>query len=232
MRVTHWRYSLRLRFRSLFRRRQIEQELRDELEFHLNELSEANIAKGMSPKVARAQALRAMEGVEQQKEACRDARGTTLIDDLGRDIHYGLRTLRNSPVFASMAVLSLALGIGANTAIFSLIDTLIMRPLPVPEAARLRLIYFNSEGPYPRYDLSHRLFESVRDHSKVFENVFSWSSHRFQIKQGVDILHVDGFFASGDYFNGLAMKPELGRTFTPKDDHANGGPDGSGRSDQ
>src|SRR5215831_16485117 len=127
MRLKYWFYTAPLRLRSLFRRSQVEQELDEELRYHLDRQIEEHIAKGMTPEEGRYAALRAMGGVERRKEECRDSRRVRWIEDLAQDARYGLRTIGKRPGFTSVAVLSLALGIGANTAIFSASDALLWR---------------------------------------------------------------------------------------------------------
>ena len=140
---------LRLRLLSLFRKNRVDHELDAELRFHLEKQIAANIASGMSPAEARSTALRTFGGVEQIKEECRDARGVVFIETMIADIRYGLRTLRRSPTFTAVAVLSLALGIGANTAIFTLIDAVLIKMLPVKKPEQLVVITWGAKE-WPR----------------------------------------------------------------------------------
>ncbi|HEV2417552.1 MAG TPA: permease prefix domain 1-containing protein, partial [Terriglobia bacterium] len=135
-----WIHKLSLRLRSLFHKGSVERELSDELRFHLEKLIEQNLGKGMAPEEARYAALRELGGVEQIKEECRDMRRVNFIETFLQDIHYALRQLRRSPGMAAVVVLSLALGIGANTAIFSLMDAVMLKNLPVKKPAELVLL--------------------------------------------------------------------------------------------
>lgn len=227
MRSEHWIYTIPLRLRSLFRRNRVEQELDEELRFHMEQRIEQEIASGRNADDARNIARRAMEGLEQKKEECRDVRRLNPIENTIHDLRHAIRVLRKSPVFAGVAVLSLALGIGANTAIFSLIDNLLLRPLPVPQPGRLVQIWLDQGSDRTSFTaLTRALFEQTRARGTAFSGVFTWSDGRFQMRSGAEMIHVNGVLASGDYFRTLGVPAAIGRTFTAAEDVPNGGNNG------
>src|SRR5712671_4395846 len=137
MRLEHWFYTIPLRVRSIFRRSKVEQELDEELRLHLEQLIAQEIAAGKTPDEARIASLKAMDGIERRKEECRDMRRVHQIENLVGDLRHGLRIVRKSPVFAAAITAILALGIGANTAVFSIVDAVLLRPSPFPHADSL-----------------------------------------------------------------------------------------------
>ena len=137
MRPEHWLYTIPLRLRSLFRWAQADQELDDELRDHLERKTEEYVAQGMTQKEAHRRARIDLDGIEQTKQKCRDTRKVNWIQDFIQDLRFGVRILRKSTGFTAVAVLSIALGIGANTAIFSVIQALLLRWLPVPSPQEL-----------------------------------------------------------------------------------------------
>src|SRR5262245_29789334 len=132
MRPERWRYTIPLKLRSLLRRKRVERDLDEELRYHVERQTEQNIAAGMSPEGARTAALRAFGGVERHKEDARDARGVRILEEVARDLRHALRLAGKHPVFSSIVVLSLALGLGATTAVFSLTYNVLFARLPLP----------------------------------------------------------------------------------------------------
>jgi putative ABC transport system permease protein len=204
-------YALPLRMRSLFRRDQVEQDLEDEFCDHLERRIEADVARGMTVDEARYAAMRAIGGLEQRKEECRDMRGTQLVDEFRQDVRYALRSFVKNPGFALVTLLSLALGIGANTAIFSLINAIEMRPLPgVVEPLNLVRLTGGSVS-YPK-------FEALKSH-RIFANTVALNQERLPAEINGSMQPTRILLVSGDYFNALGVKALLGRTISPEDDH-------------
>jgi predicted permease len=224
MRIKRLLYTVPLRLRSLFRRQQADQDLDDEFRFHLDQQIGAAISRGVPPDEARAAAMRALDRIELRKEECRDMRRVGFIDNLMQDLRYAVRVLRKSPAFTTVAILSLALGIGANTAIFSLMDVLLLRPLPVKQPDRLRLVSISRETA-PRYTFNYPLFDQVRNRTTLLE-IFAWSTASLQTPEGGDMLLVPAVYASGGYFSALGVAPALGRVFGREDDRPDGGKNG------
>jgi putative ABC transport system permease protein len=212
--------DLFFRLRSLLRREVVEREADTELRFHFDQQVEKYLKSGMTREEAVRRARLEIGGHEQLKEEIRDARGVSFLETLFQDIRYGLRILGRTPVISCVAVLSLALGIGANTAIFSLIDSVMLRLLPVQKPEQLaQLLRANFSGTGPgSASFTNPLWEQVRDHQDVFSDVFAWGGDRFDLSQGGAVHYASGFFASGDYFNTLGVRPAAGRLIAPADD--------------
>jgi putative ABC transport system permease protein len=203
----------------LLRRTRAESELAAELRDHLERRVTDLVRDGIAEPEARRLAMLELGGVEQLKEDCRDARGTRWAHDLAHDLRYGVRVLAQTPIFTAVAVLSLALGIGANSAIFSMVNGLLLRTLPVREPSRLVLLQGGS--------WTNPIWEQVRDRRAAFaEQAAAWGTERFDLARGGQSEFVDGLYASGAYFETLGVRAILGRTFTPADDRRGGGPEG------
>jgi len=223
MRLKNWFYTVPLRLRSIFRRVQVEQELEEELRYHIERQIEELIAKGMAPEEARYAALRAMGGVEQRKEECRDTRRVRLIEDLMQDLRYGLRTLRKSLGFTAVAGLSLSLGIGANAAIFSLVNTVLLRPLPVENPERLvSLNYASEKGGGDEPIFSYLNYRDLRDRNNALDGLIAYRIAPISLSHDGINERAWGYLATGNYFDVLGVKPALGRLLRPEDDIAEG----------
>ena len=231
MRLEHWRYTIPIRLRSMFSRARVEQELSEEFQFHLDLQTAQGIAEGKTPEQARYAALRAMEGTERHKEACRDARRMNLADNIRRDLQYAVRGLAREPGFTAVMVTTLSLGIGANTAIFSLVETALLKPLPVKSPEHLYLVanhVADARMNWSYLNWPYSDYASMRDHNSVFQGLAVYTGGLQSI--GVRVGNSSapgaepayGVFVSGNYFDVLGVSPVLGHDFTAADDHAPG----------
>jgi predicted permease len=232
------------RLRSLFGRSAQEHELDDELRFHIEMKTSENIAAGMPPDEARYAALRAFGNPSLKREDARTTWGWNWLEHLSQDLRYGLRAMRQSRGFTAVAVLSLALGIGANTAIFSLIDSVLLKTLPVEDPQHLVALQWASQG-WPEVinglsgtmyrdgagrnvspSFSYPLYEQLRSQNHVFSNVLAMSGNTSELNVGYrgEPGRADGELVSGTFFDTLGVQPAVGRTFTPDDDRADSSP--------
>ena len=209
--------KLRLRIRALLFKSEMENELDEELRFHLEKEIEQNLARGMNPEAARLAALRSFGGVERVKDESRDVRGVRFVEDLWQDLRYGARMLLKKPGFTLIAVLTLALGIGANTAIFSVVNALLLRPLPYAEPERLvHLAEKSRDGG--RRDVAYPNFADWRARAQSFEGMASVRSQSFSLT-GVDQpVQLRGRTVNWNFFQLLGVQPQLGRMFVDADD--------------
>ncbi len=200
------------RFGGLFGRRQRDRDLADEMESHLQMHIEDNLARGMTPAEARRQALIKLGGVEQTKESYRERRGLPFLDTLLQDIRFAFRMLRKSPGFTAVAVLTLALGIGANTAIFSLVDGVMLRSLPYPHSDQI--VYFGWLDKSLIPDLSVPEFEFFRDRATKFAALAGFQGYGDQeLSQGGTKRWITAGFVTDGFFETLGVNPRLGRLF-------------------
>src|SRR5665213_2790348 len=199
---------------NVFRSNRHASDLNRELEFHLAERADTLIAGGMKPSDACAEARRMFGNVGGQKERTRDVDIFGWLDTLIGDVRYGARALRNSPAFTAVAVLSLGLGIGANTAIFSLIDAVMLRSLPIEHPDQLLKVTMGKGDD----DFTNPMWEQLRDHQKALDGIFAYSGTRFNLTSGGEARYAGASLVSGGYFRTLGVSPEAGRLLSTGDD--------------
>ena len=217
--------SIRSFFVGLLRRDRVEDDLTDEVAFHLDARVKDLIRRGLSPDEARRQARLEFGSIERYKEDVRHARGLRLVDELRADLLYGWRALRRAPGFTLVAATSLALGVGANTLVFSLLDSTLLRPLHVPEPDRLVAIWTApAENPDQLSTSSIPRFFALRDQTRSFEAVGAFNGVACGIKtlgfdrDGVAAERILGQTVSPAMFRALGVEPMMGRTFTEAED--------------
>jgi len=235
-------HDLLLRLRALRFHKRVEGELDDELEFHLEMEARKLRAAGLSDRAARDRARAEFGGVAQVGEECREARGLSFLENLGRDVRYGVRMLAKAPVFTTVAVLSLAIGIGANTAVFTLVDALLLKMLPVSHPEQLVALKWGTKhdidittawstgstdghGRHVTNVVSWRTYEDLREHSRTLAAVIGFSQlWNASVAAHGQALVTDGMIVTGNYFSGLGVTPAAGRLLTADDDTESGVP--------
>jgi predicted permease len=214
---SRWLRRLSLRLRSLFQRNSVDRELDEEFEFHVEQRIKFEIARGLSPEHARAVALRAMDGISQRKEECRDVRGVNYIEDLFQDLRYAGRTLRRSPGFAALAIFIMALGIGANTAVFTVVNAVLLKPLSYRDPDRIVTLSDSTAGKVSTVisrQISIPDFDDWHAQSSSFESMAYYTAREVAVLAGSDAEYARVARVSPELFRVFAVEPIVGREFT------------------
>jgi putative ABC transport system permease protein len=212
--------KLRLRLRALFFKSKMEDELQAELQFHLEREIEENIARGMTPEEARFAALRSFGGVERVKEESRDVRGVRFLEEVWQDLRYGARMLFKNPGFTLVAGLTLSMGIGANVAIFSVVNAVLIQPLPFAEPDRLVWAWGNIRSGGDSIDVSPLDYLDYRAQNTTFEQfaaTFSIPTY-LNLTGAGEPERLEGRAVTSNFFQALGVNAALGRTFLPENE--------------
>ena len=215
-----WTQTLVLQLRSLIHRKTVESELDEEVRFHVERQIAEQMAAGATPEAARRSALLEFGGVEQFKEQCRDTRRVSRIENLAADLRYAFRGLRKSPGFTFICILTLALGIGANTAVFSMVNALMLHPYNFPNLDRIVNVW-EDRGIDSDYDARYIAppdAEDLRKNSSVFESFALLRSQNFSLGVPGDVQSVYGCRVSANFLEVLGIAPALGRFFTASEE--------------
>jgi putative ABC transport system permease protein len=227
MRPEHWIYTVPLRLRSLLRRPQVDRDLDEEIRDHLERRIADYIEQGMPAEEARDRAYREFGGIEQSKENCRDTRKVNWLYDVVRDARQTVRQLRQNPGFAALAILTLAFGIGANTAVFNVLNGVLLRPLPYHDPSRLAGVFMiDPARPADRGPFSPQDLEDFRRQQQAYSNVgafwYSPASSGKTLTGASEPQHLETAFVDSGFFATLDVAPVLGRTFVAAEDvHGN-----------
>jgi predicted permease len=206
------------RLRAIFCRDRLDADLEEEVRCHLDHETEKYLRSGVTEEEAKRRAWLALGGIQQVTEECRDARGISALTAMWQDIQYGWRVLRKSPLFTSVAIGSLALGIGANTVAFSVVNALILRPLPFPNPEQIVFIQ-----PGAGTTLSFPNYRDLRDRNDAFSGVAGYRITVLGLDTGGSSQRIWGYLSTGNYFEVLGVRPLLGRFFGPEEDRVRGG---------
>jgi putative ABC transport system permease protein len=213
--------SLFLRFASRFRRQEHDRDFSAEMQAHLQLHIEDNLRAGMSAEEARRQARIKLGGVEQTKELYRDRLGLPVLETLFHDLRFAFRLVRKNPGFTSIAVLTLALGMGATTTIFSVVNSVLLRPLPYQNHDRLLRVQETHPGAVGS-GVTFATFLDLEREAHTVENASAFREWIFNVTGGAEPQQVPGALISGNFFNALGSQPLLGRTIQPEDDQPGG----------
>lgn len=219
-------HAIFLRMRTLFTRRRMDRELAEELDFHQAMLRQRLLRQGTPPAEVDQAARQAFGNGARWHERLRELWQFQTLENFLRDLGFSLRLLKKSPGFTAVALLTLALGVGANTAVFSLINGLLLRPLPVAHSEQLAVLRIEEGGPAPNYEFCTPFFRSLETRHDVFSAVFAYNSDLLQVKGQSGNENIRGMLVSGQFFQALETPPLLGRYLTPDDDRRGGSPAG------
>jgi predicted permease len=223
MRPEHWLYTIPLRLRSLLRGAQADQELDEELRDHLERKTEEYVAKGRTQEEAYRRARLDLGGIEQTKEKCRETRRVNWIQDLMQDLHFGLRMLRKSSGFTAVAIFTLALGIGANTAIFSVVNGVLLNRLPYPLPEQL-VSLAETLPPFPEFAISYPNFLDWAGMNHTFQSLAAYRQNNFNLTGWGEAQRVKAAQVSATFFPLLGVKPVIGRNLSSDEDKRAGEP--------
>jgi putative ABC transport system permease protein len=213
-----WLARLAARLRALFRGRALDSELDEELGFHLEHLIAEGVARGLTPEAARREALVAMGGITQRKEECRDTRGLRLIEDFLQDIRYAARTLRSSPAFTFTAIATLTLGIGTTVAMFSVVNGVLLRPLPFPQPDRLFLVALSPKSFFmAQPGMADVTYLQFRERDQTFQHLAVFTSYKGNLTGAGDPVVLKVGNVTTEFFDALGIAPAMGRAFVPAD---------------
>jgi predicted permease len=220
-------HSFLLRLRALLTRSRHRQQLADELAFHQAMLEDRFVNEGLPPEEAARAARRRFGSAPRRLERLAELWQWTWLENLARDVSYAARLLRRSPGFTAVAVITLALGIGANTAIFSVFDAFLLRQLPVPHPEQIVLFgHDDITGSYGVSDMCTPLYDSFHKIGGAFASVWAYTSASLNVRSASGTTEEFGMFVSGGFFPAMEVSPQLGRTLLPSDDVRGGGPGG------
>ena len=205
---------LRSLVQGIFRRSTVERDMTEELRFHLESRAADLAAGGLSRTEATRRAHLEFGGVESYKEQCREALGLRITDELRTDLRYAVRALSRAPAFAVMAIVSLALGIGANTVVFSVVNALVLKPLPVEQPDRV--FYVQNVRGHPSHSFPN--YRDLRDRNRSFEGLVGYRISPINLDNDGLPVRTWGYLATGNYFDVLGVKPAVGRFFHQEDD--------------